>query len=326
MPCGERSSVNARRTHCESPRPVEGQSQGAAAPRHVPAAVAVYRRQHRRRLLLHHRRPSRRSAATRKRIWIGRRSPSCSPFLRRAGRAHRPHDQHHKRIWQGTGFAGRRDHVWRGAQPAGVRLGISLPARFDQSAVAAALDAGGRIHLFSVSALRRVAAGALQHQPRCAAAQSRAGRGANILSACRFPRPRGCWPLRCTSCYGISRAGLVGRDSVAGPGGADRLPDGEHLALLVGQGDQLLPQPSLPAAVAAGDRALCHAAVFAMWSCFWLALAYMFSGIWARAAYWWSRRRRRRPLRRRSEPDPFMRAGRKNREFTDSLPDRQPTF
>jgi CDP-diacylglycerol---serine O-phosphatidyltransferase len=27
-----------------------------------------------------------------------------------------------------------------------------------------------------------------------------------------------------------------------------------------------------------------------------LALAYMFSGIWARAAYGWSRRRRRRPL------------------------------
>ena len=43
---------------------------------------------------------------------------------------------------------------------------------------------------------------------------------------------------------------------------------------------------------------------------FIVALAYMFSGIWARAAYSWSRRRRRRPLREESpahstpEPDP----------------------
>jgi CDP-diacylglycerol--serine O-phosphatidyltransferase len=29
---------------------------------------------------------------------------------------------------------------------------------------------------------------------------------------------------------------------------------------------------------------------------FLAALAYMFSGIWARAAYGWSRRRRRRPI------------------------------
>jgi CDP-diacylglycerol--serine O-phosphatidyltransferase len=42
---------------------------------------------------------------------------------------------------------------------------------------------------------------------------------------------------------------------------------------------------------------------------FVVALAYMFSGIWARAAYSWSRRRRRRPLAAPSapaaEPDPF---------------------
>jgi CDP-diacylglycerol--serine O-phosphatidyltransferase len=40
-------------------------------------------------------------------------------------------------------------------------------------------------------------------------------------------------------CYGISRAGVVDRHSLAGAGGAERIPDGEHLALLVGQGDQL---------------------------------------------------------------------------------------
>jgi len=40
---------------------------------------------------------------------------------------------------------------------------------------------------------------------------------------------------------------------------------------------------------------------FSRGALFFLALAYMFSGIWARAAYSWSRRRRHRP---RSEPEP----------------------
>ena len=42
-----------------------------------------------------------------------------------------------------------------------------------------------------------------------------------------------------------------------------------------------------------GDRAVYHDPLFAAWSCFAIALVYMFSGIWARAAYGWSRRRRR---------------------------------
>jgi CDP-diacylglycerol--serine O-phosphatidyltransferase len=50
-------------------------------------------------------------------------------------------------------------------------------------------------------------------------------------------------------------------------------------------------------------------AYFAIWYSnvvlFMAALIYMFSGIWARAAYGWSRRRRRRPTGEpAAEPDP----------------------
>ena len=58
--------------------------------------------------------------------------------------------------------------------------------------------------------------------------------------------------------------------------------------------------------VAAGDRALRRAAVFATWCCFVVALVYMFSGIWARAAYGWSRRRRSRPLNLNRPAEPSL--------------------
>ena len=47
------------------------------------------------------------------------------------------------------------------------------------------------------------------------------------------------------------------------------LSHGQHLALLVGQGDQSFPQPSLPAAVAAGARCLRLDPVFERRPCFW---------------------------------------------------------
>ena len=62
----------------------------------------------------------------------GDRDPVCDS-VRCAGRAHCPHDQYHQRIRQGTGFAGGRDHVRGGAQPAGVYLGISFSAGLGQS-------------------------------------------------------------------------------------------------------------------------------------------------------------------------------------------------
>jgi hypothetical protein len=44
----------------------------------------------------------------------------------------------------------------------------------------------------------------------------------------------------------------VGRRSLAHPRRTDWIPDGQHLALLVGKGDQLFPPASLPVAGSAG--------------------------------------------------------------------------
>ncbi len=45
---------------------------------------------------------------------------------------------------------------------------------------------------------------------------------------------------------------VVDLDSLAVPGRAGGVPDGEHMAVLVGQGDQLLQESSLPDAGAGG--------------------------------------------------------------------------
>jgi hypothetical protein len=70
------AAVNGR-----DPAAGQGQRQGPAAPRHVPAAFAVYLSATSRRLLFHHRdhqgHQRRRDAI---RIWTGRPSPSSSPF------------------------------------------------------------------------------------------------------------------------------------------------------------------------------------------------------------------------------------------------------
>jgi len=41
---------------------------------------------------------------------------------------------------------------------------------------------------------------------------------------------------------------------------------------------------------------------YSTWVMFGIGLTYMFSGIWARAAYGWSRRRRRRPIHAPASP------------------------
>jgi CDP-diacylglycerol--serine O-phosphatidyltransferase len=41
---------------------------------------------------------------------------------------------------------------------------------------------------------------------------------------------------------------------------------------------------------------------YSNWVMFGIGLTYMFSGIWARAAYGWSRRRRRRPAEGSANP------------------------
>jgi hypothetical protein len=55
---------------------------------------------------------------------------------------------------------------------------------------------------------------------------------------------------------------VVGRHSLADSGWPLRIPYGEHLALLVGQGDQLLAQPSIPASFCTGPYFLCGFPVF----------------------------------------------------------------
>ena len=82
---GQRAGGNARRRE-----PMNGHDSALAkargtgpfAPRHVPAALAVYRGQHRGRLLLHHRddQGDQRHRQRAHRIWTGRPSPLSSPF------------------------------------------------------------------------------------------------------------------------------------------------------------------------------------------------------------------------------------------------------
>ena len=74
-----------------------------------------------------------------------------------------------------------------------------------------------------------------------------------------------------------------------------RFPDGEHVAILVGQGDQLLAQPPVPGAGAGGDRDVCddprlEPGDVRDWA------TYRVLGHWARVVYGWSRRRRRRAI------------------------------
>ncbi len=80
------------------------------------------------------------------------------------------------------------------------------------------------------------------------------GRGASILWACRFRRRRDCLRPRfiCSTEYPVPAwwVAIPWLLMVA----LCRVPDDEHLAVLVGQGDQFFAQPSVPGAGAGGDR------------------------------------------------------------------------
>ena len=76
--------------------------------------------------------------------------------------------------------------------------------------------------------------------------------------------------------------------------GLCRLSHGQHLALLVGQGDQLSPA-AIPSGCCCSLALVAYIVIrYSNVTLFLVALVYMFSGIWARAAYGWQRRRRRR--------------------------------
>jgi hypothetical protein len=186
------------------------------------------------------------------------------PF-RRAGRAHCPHDQHHCSEF-GKELDSLADAITFGVAPSLLALiwGFHfLPDSINPQLHGASV-AGRRVHLFSVSDWRRFAAGAVQHFARCAAAQSRTA-GAKVF--CGDADSGGGGFLAATvhfaTAFPVSRGGSRFRGSAGGP---QRFPHGEHLAVLVGQGDQLLAQPSLP------DCCLCWPLLYVMlrsrtWCC-----------------------------------------------------------
>ena len=84
--------------------------------------------------------------------------------VRRAGRAHRAHDEHGERVRPGAGFAGRRDHVRRGAEHIGVVVGVPDAAPDAGQRGVPEADGAGRVCELHVPDLRGVQAGAVQHQ------------------------------------------------------------------------------------------------------------------------------------------------------------------
>ncbi len=120
--------------------------------------------------------------------------------------------------------------------------------------VAPAPDTGRRLHLLPVSHRRGLAAGALQHQPRCPAAQSGAA-GAQVFCGHADSRCGGPVGRHRAFCYGIPVQAwwvaviwLV----IVGLSGFLMVSTWRFWS---GQGDQLLPPPSLPVAVSVGRGA-----------------------------------------------------------------------
>ena len=148
---------------------------------------------------------------------LGRDRHPVRDSVRCPGRPNRPHDKYHQRLWQGAGFAGGRDHFWRGAQPAGVHLGISFSSRIGQSQIAQdLLQAGAFIcFLFLLGGASRLARFNISHdaQPRN---PGRPGRKYFV----GMPIPAAAGMLAATrALLGVSVTRLVGRRSLARHGG-----------------------------------------------------------------------------------------------------------
>jgi hypothetical protein len=168
----------------------------------------------------------------------GDRHPVCNP-LRLARRAHRPHDQHRQRFWQRTGFAGRCDHLRRGAQPAGPTSGVSISCPIPSMRNCTASAAGRSLYLFPVllGGASRLARFNISHDP-----QPRNPGRPDRKYFVGMPIPAAAGLLAASVHLSTeSQCLLVGRHSLAHPGRAHGLLDGQHLAILVGQGDQLSP-------------------------------------------------------------------------------------
>ena len=218
-----------------------GQSQaGAAAPRHVPAAFAVYLGQYRGGVLVDYADDCGDQRQRADRILIWRRSAIlfAIPFDALDGRIARMTNTCSD---FGKELDSLADVITFGVAPSLLAFvwGFQFLPDSIESGVAAAPDAGGCVHLFSVSAERSVAPGAVQHRARCAAAQSGTA-GTKVF--CGDADSGGGGPAGGDDSSLLRDSGgvLVGRGSVAAAGGAERIPDGEHVAFLVGQGDQFL--------------------------------------------------------------------------------------
>ena len=119
----------------------------------------------------------------------------------------------------------------------------------------------------------------------------RAGRGGSILWECRFRRQRDFWLRRCIFLTAFP-CWMVDCDSLAGAGGLGgflmvstwRFWSGKEINLSRSHPFQFL----FVLAIVLYVMLRYSNVVF-----FLIGLTYMFSGIWARAAYGWSRRRRR---------------------------------
>ena len=93
-------------------------------PRHVHAAVAIYRGQHCGRLLRDYAERARIGGGTRVLRSRGAGDWGCGAAGRR-GRLHCAPDPYHQRLWPGAGLARGRDYIWGRAQSACLHLGLS---------------------------------------------------------------------------------------------------------------------------------------------------------------------------------------------------------
>ena len=278
------------------PELAKARAQAQVAPRHVSAAFAVYLRQHCGAGYFSITETIKAISGDAPRSFgLGSNRDHFCYSVRHSRRAHRTHDEYGQRVWQGAGFACRCDHIWRCACLLALIWGFHFLPNSENPKLLQHLHQAGAFvcFLFLIGGVSRLARFNISHdaQPRNPGAQV-----ASILWGCRFRPPRD-WLLRRFTFFSGDSDRTGGSPFLAGHGGHVWIPDGEHVALLVRQGDQFLPRHPFQLLF------VLAIVLWIMWRFsnvvfFGIGITYMFSGIWARAAYGWSRRRRRGLLRR----------------------------
>ena len=243
--------------------PARSQGQtGTVASRHVPAAVAVYLGQYRGRVLFDYADDRGHQRQCANRIWIWRRSAIlfAIPFDALDGRIARMTNTCSD---FGKELDSLADVITFGVAPSLLAFvwGFHfLPDSINPELRQHLLQAGAFIcFLFLLSGASRLARFNICHD---AQPQNPGRPGRKYFVGMPIPAAAGLLASTVHLVLRHSGSGLVGRDSLAADGGLVRIPDGEHVAVLVGQGDQLLAQPSVSGAGAAGDRDVCHDPLF----------------------------------------------------------------